>query len=132
MDKIKRPRFPRVVSGAGRLNTGEETNTLSQLNINLLSFQMSGSEPSSMADSPWHNVLHSQCFEALSEPALTLELMRLSSPIVIGKTDCVTIQPCSSYNNEDRYIVQDFELTNGKWHFAAVFDGTGFRAASPL
>ncbi|THH16578.1 hypothetical protein EW146_g4087 [Bondarzewia mesenterica] len=64
-------------------------------------------------------------YRILHEPHLTAELARMSSATKIGNADCVTIQPCpNSYEaSQDRYTVQDWQLADGNWRFAAIFDG---------
>lgn len=37
--------------------------------------------------------------------------------------DSVTFQPHNPVKNQDRLAVQEWDLKNGKWTFAAVFDG---------
>jgi len=66
-------------------------------------------------------------YTSLSEPLLTSELARLSGAKSIGKTDCVSFQPCLNpdQRNQDRYVVVDWELSNGTWQFRGIFDGTG-------
>ncbi|KAK2467775.1 hypothetical protein APHAL10511_000070 [Amanita phalloides] len=45
-----------------------------------------------------------------------------SLAISIAGTDCISFQP-SSLPNQDRYLVQDWQLPSGSWSFRAVLDG---------
>ncbi|KAJ7287708.1 phosphatase 2C-like domain-containing protein [Mycena rebaudengoi] len=64
-------------------------------------------------------------FRVLSEPSLTTELKRLSHPRSNGRVDSVTFQPCSPHvhQNQDRYVVQDWNFPGGTWQFSSIFDG---------
>ncbi|KAJ7599178.1 protein serine threonine phosphatase 2C [Mycena floridula] len=64
-------------------------------------------------------------YELLAEPRLSSELARLSFSKTIGDTDCVTFQPCPDpdQRSQDRYIVQDLNLSNGVWKLRCIMDG---------
>ncbi|EIW82990.1 protein serine threonine phosphatase 2C [Coniophora puteana RWD-64-598 SS2] len=66
-------------------------------------------------------------YHALSEPKLSHELERLSFAKKIGSVSCVSCQPCPNPNekSQDRYVVEEWPLSNGTWTLAAVFDGHG-------
>lgn len=94
---------------------------------------MSVSDTFSSANSTWGIIdPNPLCYSILCEPALTSELERLSAATSIGTTDCITLQPClnPAKSNQDRYVVQDWELPGGKWQFTAVFDGMGSHKTS--
>ncbi|KAJ8488892.1 hypothetical protein ONZ51_g3251 [Trametes cubensis] len=64
-------------------------------------------------------------YRMLQEPALTEELVRLSTPQTLGTVDAATLQPCRTwhYRSQDRYVVEEWALPGGTWTYAAVFDG---------
>ncbi|KAK7057310.1 PPM-type phosphatase domain-containing protein [Favolaschia claudopus] len=64
-------------------------------------------------------------FRILREPSLTAELTRAASPQSNRKVDSLTFQPCSPhiYQNQDRFIVEEWNLLGGTWQFNSVFDG---------
>ncbi|KAG7446428.1 protein serine/threonine phosphatase 2C [Guyanagaster necrorhizus] len=64
-------------------------------------------------------------YTLLSEPDLSYELARLASTNTHGSTDSVSFQPSPNPEcySQDRYVVQDWNLSTGIWYFHAVFDG---------
>jgi pyruvate dehydrogenase phosphatase len=64
-------------------------------------------------------------YTVLVEPDLSSELTRLANPQSIGNTDVVYFQPCSAptERSQDRFVVADWELSNGTWKFQTVCDG---------
>lgn len=73
-------------------------------------------------------------YTSLTEPLLTSELARLSSATSIGDTDAVTFQPCPNPDslNQDRFVIQDWNLPDGLWSFRAIFDGASSPFFEPL
>ena len=77
---------------------------------------------------PWH-------YRKLQEPYLSRELERQCGPKVYRLSDdhrgekpvaySASIQPCldPEQRSQDRCIVESWEMANGLWTFAAVFDG---------
>ncbi|GLB37225.1 putative protein serine threonine phosphatase 2C [Lyophyllum shimeji] len=65
-------------------------------------------------------------YRILREPLLTEELTRMSAakayPFGI---DVVSLQPCPLHisRSQDRHVVEQWDLPNGKWIFNGVFDG---------
>ncbi|KAF9007959.1 protein serine threonine phosphatase 2C [Cyathus striatus] len=61
----------------------------------------------------------------LTEPLISSELARLAAASTTGDTDSVSFQPCPDpdQSNQDRSIIQDWQLFGGTWSFRAVFDG---------
>lgn len=72
-----------------------------------------------------HGEPHQWAYRILKEPALTEELARMSFPTTRGNVDCVTFQPCKSYDarSQDRHEVQSWTNAGGTWTFTAIFDG---------
>ncbi|KAJ7124881.1 phosphatase 2C-like domain-containing protein [Mycena epipterygia] len=64
-------------------------------------------------------------FRILPEPFLTAELKRIACPQSTRKVDSLTFQPCSPhvYQNQDRFVVEEWILPGGTWQFNSVFDG---------
>ncbi|KAJ7901695.1 phosphatase 2C-like domain-containing protein [Mycena olivaceomarginata] len=64
-------------------------------------------------------------FRALPEPFLTTELNRLARPQSNRKVDSLTFQPCSPhvYQNQDRFVVEEWNFPGGTWQFNSIFDG---------
>ncbi|KAF9451248.1 protein serine/threonine phosphatase 2C [Macrolepiota fuliginosa MF-IS2] len=64
-------------------------------------------------------------YSSLTEPLLTSELARLSFARSTSDTDSLSFQPCPNpaSANQDRYVVQQWQLPDGLWSFRAVFDG---------
>ncbi|KAJ6557184.1 protein serine/threonine phosphatase 2C [Mycena sp. CBHHK59/15] len=64
-------------------------------------------------------------YRILREPSLTAELQRRSHPQSSRRVDSVTFQPCSPhvYQNQDRYVVEEWNLPGGTWQFNSIFDG---------
>ncbi len=64
-------------------------------------------------------------YTSFTEPLLTSELARLSFATSIKDTDAVTFQPCPNPEsvNQDRFVIQDWALSDGLWSFRAIFDG---------
>ncbi|KAJ7925153.1 phosphatase 2C-like domain-containing protein [Mycena leptocephala] len=64
-------------------------------------------------------------FRMLPEPFLTAELKRLASPQSNRKVDSLTFQPCSPhvYQNQDRFVVEEWNFPGGTWQFNSIFDG---------
>lgn len=62
-----------------------------------------------------------QTYTLLAEPQVSEELTRLANPHSIGKTDVVSIQPCPTptERSQDRFVVADWELSDGTWRFQA-------------
>ncbi|TFK44607.1 protein serine threonine phosphatase 2C [Crucibulum laeve] len=83
------------------------------------------SRTSKLTDMGWHEEDALWKYTHLSEPLLSSELARLSYATIIGDTHCVTFQPCPEpdLSNQDRFVVQDWPLSDGTWSFRAVFDG---------
>ncbi|KAG5646310.1 hypothetical protein DXG03_003907 [Asterophora parasitica] len=62
----------------------------------------------------------------LQEPALTQELRRKSEiQAFLFGVDVVSLQPCPAHvhRSQDRYVVEEWDLPDGKWIFNGVFDG---------
>jgi hypothetical protein len=76
-------------------------------------------------DMGWPDLDALWMYNVLPEPFLSSELSRLSSANSIGDTDVVTFQPCPNpkFLNEDRFVIEDWPLSNGTWSFRAIFDG---------
>jgi hypothetical protein len=55
------------------------------------------------------------------------ELARVSVATVMRGAHTVAFQPSSrpEYRIEDRHLLEDWELANGTWKFAGIFDGAG-------
>ncbi|KAF8496799.1 protein serine/threonine phosphatase 2C [Russula emetica] len=69
-------------------------------------------------------------FVPLSEADLTQHLKALAKPerTVFDATrghlaDAVAFQPCTRYNSQDRFAVQQLDVHGKKWTFTGVFDG---------
>ena len=64
-------------------------------------------------------------YRILSEEQITQELHRVSHHGTCGNIDYVTFQPCTSYEarSQDRFVVQHWDLPDGRWTFSGVFDG---------
>lgn len=64
-------------------------------------------------------------YTLLPEEVAARELARLSLPATVGDTDAVTFQPATSADdrNQDRFVIENWSLSNGTWTFRAVFDG---------
>ncbi|KAK0485647.1 protein serine threonine phosphatase 2C [Armillaria novae-zelandiae] len=64
-------------------------------------------------------------YTLLCEPDLSNELARLASATFHGSTDSVSFQPSPNPEcySQDRYVVQDWNLSTGIWRFHAIFDG---------
>ncbi|KAJ7262310.1 phosphatase 2C-like domain-containing protein [Mycena haematopus] len=60
-----------------------------------------------------------------AEPLLTAELKRLACPQSNRKVDSLTFQPCSPhvYQNQDRFVVEEWHFPGGTWQFNSIFDG---------
>ncbi|KAK7034763.1 hypothetical protein VNI00_012170 [Paramarasmius palmivorus] len=69
---------------------------------------------------PWKYTL-------LSEPQLSAEASRVANGYAKGLLHTVTFQPnqapSNRIGNQDRYVVEDWEITGQVWKFRAVFDG---------
>ncbi|KAJ7502741.1 protein serine threonine phosphatase 2C [Mycena galericulata] len=66
-----------------------------------------------------------QSYTLLPEPQVTEELVRHANPQSLGKTEVVSIQPCTTpaERSQDRFVVADWDLSDGIWKFLAVCDG---------
>ncbi|KAJ7713951.1 protein serine threonine phosphatase 2C [Mycena maculata] len=66
-----------------------------------------------------------QTYTLLAEPQVSEELARLANAHTIGATDVVSIQPCLTHTerSQDRFVVADWELSDGTWRFQAICDG---------
>ncbi|KAI0674993.1 phosphatase 2C-like domain-containing protein [Trametes maxima] len=64
-------------------------------------------------------------YRMLQEPAVVEELRKLAGPQSVGRVDAVTLQPCKTwhYRSQDRYKVEQWDLSGGSWTYAAIFDG---------
>jgi pyruvate dehydrogenase phosphatase len=64
-------------------------------------------------------------YTIISEELLDSEYKRLAkiATHVGGRADSVTFQPFDPSKNQDRLCVQEWDLKDGTWIFAAVFDG---------
>ncbi|KAJ7713944.1 phosphatase 2C-like domain-containing protein [Mycena maculata] len=64
-------------------------------------------------------------FRILPEPFLTAELKRIACPRSNRKVDSLTFQPCSPhvYQNQDRFVVEEWNFPGGTWQFNSIFDG---------
>ncbi|KAF5327475.1 hypothetical protein D9619_004313 [Psilocybe cf. subviscida] len=64
-------------------------------------------------------------YTLLPEGIAVEELARLSQPVTVGNTDAVTFQPATSPDDrsQDRFVIEDWHLSNGTWTFRAIFDG---------
>jgi len=70
-------------------------------------------------------------FVSLSEADLVQRLKALAKPerTVFDATrghlaDAVAFQPCTRYNSQDRFVMQQLDVYGKKWIFTGVFDGT--------
>lgn len=72
-------------------------------------------------------------YRILPEEQITPELLRRSHNEIRGRVDCVTFQPCSSYEarSQDRYVVQNWDMPGGQWSFSGIFDGKALSMLSP-
>lgn len=62
------------------------------------------------------------CEDQVSLDSLKSRFVQASSAQLICNVHAVTFQPTNN-PSEDRYFVEDWELSNGFWKFAAIFDG---------
>ncbi|KAJ7188400.1 phosphatase 2C-like domain-containing protein [Mycena filopes] len=64
-------------------------------------------------------------FRMLPEPFLTAELKRIARPQSNRKVDSLTFQPCAPhvYQNQDRFVVEEWNFPGGTWQFNSIFDG---------
>ncbi|KAF8210082.1 protein serine/threonine phosphatase 2C [Mycena galopus ATCC 62051] len=64
-------------------------------------------------------------FRILPEPFLSAELKRVACPQSNRKVDSLTFQPCSPhvYQNQDRFVVEEWHFPGGAWQFNSIFDG---------
>jgi pyruvate dehydrogenase phosphatase len=64
-------------------------------------------------------------YSKVEEPKLSSMLTSVANPKSITGVDCITFQPCliEDQANQDRYAVENWELSNGTWKFLAIFDG---------
>jgi len=69
-------------------------------------------------------------FEPLSESDVAERLATLARPerTVFDAArghlaDAVAFQPCTRYNSQDRYVVQQLDVHGLKWTFTSVLDG---------
>ncbi|KAF5386116.1 hypothetical protein D9615_002436 [Tricholomella constricta] len=65
-------------------------------------------------------------YRILQDPSLTEELCRRSGArTYLFGVDVVSLQPCPSHisQSQDRYVVEEWDLPDGKWIFNGVFDG---------
>ncbi|KAG6864874.1 hypothetical protein C0991_006641 [Blastosporella zonata] len=65
-------------------------------------------------------------YRILSAESLDQELTRMSrAKSYRFGVDVVSLQPCLSYasRSQDRYIIEEWDLPDGKWIFSAVMDG---------
>ncbi|KIJ67667.1 hypothetical protein HYDPIDRAFT_107139 [Hydnomerulius pinastri MD-312] len=67
-------------------------------------------------------------YELIPESDIDSELERLAFSKTIHNVSCATLQPFLSsleegHGNQDRYVVEEWELPGGTWTFTAVFDG---------
>ncbi|KZP34532.1 protein serine/threonine phosphatase 2C [Athelia psychrophila] len=62
-------------------------------------------------------------YRLLSEPSLTAELVRLATTKFDRLCDSVSLQPCLESRNEDRCIIETWDLPGGQWSFSAILDG---------
>ncbi|KAL0956064.1 hypothetical protein HGRIS_002233 [Hohenbuehelia grisea] len=64
-------------------------------------------------------------YRKLAEPYLTSELARQAKPHTVAFSDAVTFQPCPPHvsENQDRYLIQQWDLPDGRWTFCTVLDG---------
>ena len=68
---------------------------------------------------------HRYTYRILSEPTLSNELRRLSSPYVRGRVAGVSMQPCplEEFQSQDRHFTESWPTPSGSWTFNAVLDG---------
>ncbi|KAJ6475222.1 phosphatase 2C-like domain-containing protein [Mycena vitilis] len=64
-------------------------------------------------------------FRVLPEPFLTAELKRLACPQSSRKVDSLSFQPCPPHvhQNQDRFVVEEWNFSSGIWQFNSIFDG---------
>jgi hypothetical protein len=64
-------------------------------------------------------------YTIISEELFDSEFQRLAKIVteIGGRADSCTFQPAGLAKNQDRLAVQEWELKDGTWTFAAVFDG---------
>ncbi|KAF8070267.1 phosphatase 2C-like domain-containing protein [Lyophyllum atratum] len=65
-------------------------------------------------------------YRILQEPSLTEDLARMSAATTYQfGVDVASLQPCPSdiSRSQDRYVVEEWYLPDGKWVFNGVFDG---------
>ena len=72
-------------------------------------------------------------YRQLSEQQITQEMNRLSQNGTAGNIDYVTFQPCTLYEarSQDRFVVQYWDLPDGRWTFSGVFDGKEYVSLVP-
>ena len=64
-------------------------------------------------------------YRVLAEPLLSAELARSSNARSgVEFLDSITFQPCPYSRNQDRHIIEAWDLPGGIWTFIAIFDGT--------
>ncbi|KAJ6557177.1 protein serine threonine phosphatase 2C [Mycena sp. CBHHK59/15] len=64
-------------------------------------------------------------YTVLAEPQLSAELARHAKAQSFGTTDVVWLQPCTNPDErtQDRFVVSNWDLSNGAWKFQAVCPG---------
>ncbi|KAJ7594843.1 phosphatase 2C-like domain-containing protein [Mycena floridula] len=64
-------------------------------------------------------------YRRMQEPEISRELARMASATSLNGCHCITFQPCLPHvaENQDRYVVQTWNLPNGPWSFNLVLDG---------
>ncbi|KAF7298193.1 PPM-type phosphatase domain-containing protein [Mycena chlorophos] len=64
-------------------------------------------------------------YRVLEEHQLTAEMERVSNARSTGSIDSLSFQPCSPdiHENQDRVVVEEWDLLGGTWQFMGVFDG---------
>jgi pyruvate dehydrogenase phosphatase len=64
-------------------------------------------------------------YRILQESSIEHELTRISNAKSFDAVDSLSFQPCAQniFQNQDRHIVQQWELPGGQWLFACILDG---------
>lgn len=64
-------------------------------------------------------------YRIVPAPSIDAELGRMSNAQSIGPVDSLSFQPCPPgvFQNEDRLIIQQWNLPGGQWSFTCILDG---------
>ncbi|KAJ7782994.1 phosphatase 2C-like domain-containing protein [Mycena metata] len=105
---------PNIVVSLPAASSTEHLQALSEVN------HFATTDMGHPGEGPW-------TFRMLPEPSLTAELKRIARPQSnhSRKVDSLTFQPCSPhiYQNQDRFVVEEWNFPGGTWQFNSIFDG---------